>query len=202
MAVLCASVSPSSTLNLVNISDPGPLMAPVRMLREFTMLGCASTNLLGYRLWHFIRPVHCRSWSYAYLSWRRIVRTYYIVTPTLPLGAPSTHPRIMNHSCMSMKTLDYWKPHKLEKHGIQQVSEARDLLETYGANLSPSNRVVAENLLAQCVDPFPYWDFSLICCYTAWRIWDYSCNESAYWGDSNWRDNMAGRPGNCWTQSR
>ena len=55
-----------------------------------------------------------------------------------------------------MKTLDYWKPHKLEEHGIQQVSEARDLFETYGANLSPSNRVVAESLLAQCVDPFPY----------------------------------------------
>jgi hypothetical protein len=49
---------------------------------------------------------------------------------------------------MSTKTLDYWKPHKLEEHGIQQVSEARDLLETYGANLSPSNRAVAESLLA------------------------------------------------------
>jgi hypothetical protein len=46
-----------------------------------------------------------------------------------------------------MNTLDYWKPHKLEEHGIQRVSEARNLLEAYGANLSPSNRDVAESQL-------------------------------------------------------
>ena len=47
-----------------------------------------------------------------------------------------------------MNTLDYWKPHKLEEHGIQQVSEARNLFKAYGAHLSPSNRDVAESLLA------------------------------------------------------
>ena len=62
-----------------------------------------------------------------------------------------------------MNILDYWKPHKLEECGIQQVSEARNLLETYGADLSPSKRVVAEDLLARCVDPFPYWNCTLIC---------------------------------------
>jgi hypothetical protein len=49
----------------------------------------------------------------------------------------------------SMNTLDYWKPHKLEECGIQQVSEARDLLKTYGAALSPSKRIVAEDLLVR-----------------------------------------------------
>jgi hypothetical protein len=47
-----------------------------------------------------------------------------------------------------MNPLDYWKPHKLEEHGIQQVSEARNLLETYGANLGLENRNKAESLLA------------------------------------------------------
>jgi hypothetical protein len=61
-----------------------------------------------------------------------------------------------------MSILDYWKPHKLEERGIQQVSEARNLLEEYGAALSPSKRVVAEDLLARCVDPFPYWNCTLI----------------------------------------
>lgn len=47
-----------------------------------------------------------------------------------------------------MNALDYWKPHKLEEHGIQQILEARNLFETYGGRLSPSNREVAESLLA------------------------------------------------------
>jgi hypothetical protein len=68
----------------------------------------------------------------------------------------------MNQSRKSMNTLDYWKPRKLEERGIQQVSEARSLLETYGTALSPSKRVVAEDLLARCVDPFPYWNGTLI----------------------------------------
>ena len=54
-----------------------------------------------------------------------------------------------------MNTLDCWKPHKLEKHGIQQILEAHSLLETYGLDLSPSNRVIAKSLLASCVDPTP-----------------------------------------------
>jgi hypothetical protein len=57
-----------------------------------------------------------------------------------------------------MNTLDYWNPHKHEERGIQQVSEARDLLE----DLDPSRRGVAEERLAQCVDPFPYWNCTLI----------------------------------------
>ena len=61
-----------------------------------------------------------------------------------------------------MNILDYWKPHKLEERGIQQVSEAQDLLETYGANLSPSNRDKAESLLALCVYPLTYWNCTLI----------------------------------------
>ena len=48
---------------------------------------------------------------------------------------------------MTMYNLDYWKPHKLEEHGIQQASKARDLLENYGANLSRENRDKAESLL-------------------------------------------------------
>jgi hypothetical protein len=51
-------------------------------------------------------------------------------------------------SCMSMINLDNWKPHKFEEHGIRQVSEAHDLLETYGANLSLEDSVMAESLLA------------------------------------------------------
>ena len=51
----------------------------------------------------------------------------------------------MNQSC---NILDYWNPHKLERRGFEQVSEARDLLEIYGANLSTSNRAKAESLLA------------------------------------------------------
>ena len=62
----------------------------------------------------------------------------------------------MNQFRKSMNALGYWKPHKLEERGIQQVSEARILLETDGAALSPSKRIVAEDLLARCVDPFPY----------------------------------------------
>ena len=62
----------------------------------------------------------------------------------------------MNQPRKSMNTFDYWKPRKLEERGIQQVSEARILLETDGAALSPSKRIVAEDLLARCVDPFPY----------------------------------------------
>jgi hypothetical protein len=61
-----------------------------------------------------------------------------------------------------MNTLDYWKPRKLEERGNQQVSEARNLLETYGADLSSSRRVVAEDLLARCVDPLLYWNCILI----------------------------------------
>ena len=53
----------------------------------------------------------------------------------------------------SINTLDYWKPRKLEERGTQQVSEARDMLKAYGAALSPSKRIVAEDLLARCVDP-------------------------------------------------
>jgi hypothetical protein len=46
-----------------------------------------------------------------------------------------------------MNPLDYWRPHKLEEHGTQQVSKARNLLEAYGANLSPPNRDMAESRL-------------------------------------------------------
>ena len=46
---------------------------------------------------------------------------------------------------------------------MQQVSEARNLLETHGTGLSASKRVVAEDLLARCVNPFPYWNCTLIC---------------------------------------
>jgi hypothetical protein len=53
----------------------------------------------------------------------------------------------MGHSCMSMKTLDYWKPHKLEEHGNQQILEARSLLRTYGDDLSPLDRDMGESLL-------------------------------------------------------
>ncbi len=43
--------------------------------------------------------------------------------------------------------LDNWRPHKLEEHGTQQESAARNLLETHAANLSHSNRYVAQGLL-------------------------------------------------------
>jgi len=46
-----------------------------------------------------------------------------------------------------MIVLDNWGPHKLEEHGIRQVSAAHNLLETDGANLSRSNRDVAQGLL-------------------------------------------------------
>lgn len=61
-----------------------------------------------------------------------------------------------------MNILNRWRPRKFEEHGIRQVSEAHDLLETYGANLSFEKRANAEALLAQCVDPFPYWNCTLI----------------------------------------
>jgi hypothetical protein len=63
---------------------------------------------------------------------------------------------------MSMINLDDWKPHKFEGRGNQQASEARNLLETYGANLSLEDRDMAESLLALCVDPLPYWNCTLI----------------------------------------
>jgi hypothetical protein len=46
-----------------------------------------------------------------------------------------------------MHILNCWRPHKLEEHGIQQVSAARNLLETHRAELSPSDRDTAESLL-------------------------------------------------------
>ena len=61
-----------------------------------------------------------------------------------------------------MNIFDYWKPHKLEGHGVRQVSEALILLETYGADIRPSNRVKAEELLAWCVYPFPHRNCTLI----------------------------------------
>ena len=51
-------------------------------------------------------------------------------------------------SCTSMINLDNWKPHKFEARGIQQASEAHDLLTTYGANLSHEERDMAESQLA------------------------------------------------------
>jgi hypothetical protein len=43
--------------------------------------------------------------------------------------------------------LKYWRPRKVEKHGIKRLSAARKLLETHIAELSPSNRDRAESLL-------------------------------------------------------
>ncbi len=48
-----------------------------------------------------------------------------------------------------MVNLDNWRPRKLEEHGIQQASVARNLFETHGANLSRPNRNKAESLLDQ-----------------------------------------------------
>jgi hypothetical protein len=48
---------------------------------------------------------------------------------------------------MSTVTFDYWRPHKLEEHGIQQISAARNLLTIYGAKLNQLSRDVAEDLL-------------------------------------------------------
>ncbi len=46
-----------------------------------------------------------------------------------------------------MHMLNYWRPHKVERHGTKRLSAARKLLETRIAELSPSNRDRAENLL-------------------------------------------------------
>ncbi len=46
-----------------------------------------------------------------------------------------------------MNTFDYWRSHKLEEHGIQQISAARDLLESHRARLSSLNRDRAQSLL-------------------------------------------------------
>lgn len=57
----------------------------------------------------------------------------------------------MNPARKPMGTFDYWKPRTLEEDGTQQTTEARNLFETYGADLDPSNFVIAENLLSWCV---------------------------------------------------
>ena len=46
-----------------------------------------------------------------------------------------------------MDILNSWRPYKLEEHGKQDVSTARNLLEIYGAKFSPENREMAESLL-------------------------------------------------------
>lgn len=46
-----------------------------------------------------------------------------------------------------MHILMYWRPRKVEKHGIKRMSAARELLETHIAELSPSNRDRAQSLL-------------------------------------------------------
>jgi len=51
-----------------------------------------------------------------------------------------------------MHILNYWRPRKVEKHGIKRLSAARKLLETHIAELSPSNRDRAENLLNYAED--------------------------------------------------
>lgn len=64
----------------------------------------------------------------------------------------------MNPARKPMNTLDCWKPRKLEEHGNRQETEARNLFETYGADLDPSDFVIVENLLAwwvESVDRFP-----------------------------------------------
>ena len=48
-----------------------------------------------------------------------------------------------------MAIFNHWRPGKLEEHGFQQISEARNLLETQGANLSPEYHDVAEGLLEE-----------------------------------------------------
>jgi hypothetical protein len=54
---------------------------------------------------------------------------------------------LLNPLYMSIVTFDYWRPHKLEERGTQQVSTARNLFESHRAQLSPSNRDLAESLL-------------------------------------------------------
>jgi len=51
-----------------------------------------------------------------------------------------------------MHILNYWRPRKVEKHGIKRMSAARKLLETHIAELSPSNRDRAESLLNYAED--------------------------------------------------
>ena len=71
---------------------------------------------------------------------------------SLPLSSPQAllslrsnfHRRI---SVPPMHILNYWRPRKVEKHGIKRTSAARKLLETHIAELSPSNRDRAQSLL-------------------------------------------------------
>ncbi|KAI0278598.1 hypothetical protein BGY98DRAFT_508887 [Russula aff. rugulosa BPL654] len=51
-----------------------------------------------------------------------------------------------------MHILNYWRPRKVEKHGIKRLSAARKLLESHIAELSPSNRDRAESLLNYAED--------------------------------------------------
>jgi hypothetical protein len=51
-----------------------------------------------------------------------------------------------------MHTLNYLRPRRLEEHGNQQASVARDLLKIHGAGLSPSNRDTVEGLLDHAED--------------------------------------------------
>lgn len=44
------------------------------------------------------------------------------------------------------------RPHKLEEQGDQYVSEAQRLLNNHGAELSPSRRQPAEDLLSEASD--------------------------------------------------
>jgi hypothetical protein len=53
----------------------------------------------------------------------------------------------MNYPPVSINTFDCWRSHKLEGHGIQLITAARNLLAVRGHELSHSRHVVAEDLL-------------------------------------------------------
>jgi hypothetical protein len=53
----------------------------------------------------------------------------------------------MNSPPVSTNIFDFWRPHKLEKHGTQLITAARTLLAVRRDELSHSHHVVAENLL-------------------------------------------------------
>ena len=56
-------------------------------------------------------------------------------------------PPTMEYKPPTMNTPNSRKPHKVERHAIQQVSTARNLLTDHGAALSPSKRDKADDLL-------------------------------------------------------
>jgi hypothetical protein len=53
----------------------------------------------------------------------------------------------MNYPPLSIDTFDYWRSHKLEGHGIQLITAARNLLAVRGHVLRHSHYVVARDLL-------------------------------------------------------